>query len=235
MAVSTDTEVSGSIEMYLAAIATHQRDEQPVPLSQLADTLSHSAVSVNEMCRKLVERGWATYQPYKGVTLTSLGMQLAEQVLCRRRLWEVFLVERLGADPAEAETFACQLEHATPGDLARRLAAFLAYPDRSPRDEPIPCLFNSEASRRVTSLATLGVGQRAQVVEITLDGVVEEYLSARGVVAGAVVEVLAASSDGVRLIQNASGQLSVCRSLAERVAVKLDYDVPSVAPHEVSP
>jgi DtxR family Mn-dependent transcriptional regulator len=232
--VSTETEVSGSIEMYLAAIATRQRDEQPVPLSQLADALSHSAVSVNEMCRKLVERGWATYQPYKGVTLTSEGMLLAEQVLCRRRLWQVFLVERLGADPMEAEAFACQLEHATPGDLARRLAAFLAYPDRSPGDEPIPCAFAAGASRPVATLASLAVGQRAQVVEITMDGVVQQYLNAQGVVAGAAVEVLAVSSDGVLLIENARGQLSVCRSLAERVTVELNCDVPSVTPHEVS-
>ena len=126
------------------------------------------------------------------------------------------------------------LFRSTPGDLARRLAAFLAYPNRSPRDEPIPCLFASEASRPVATLASLSVGQRAQVIEVTMDGVVQEYLSARGVAAGAVVEVLAASSDGVLLIQNARGQLSVCRSLAERVTVQPNYDVPSVTPHEVS-
>jgi DtxR family Mn-dependent transcriptional regulator len=218
--VTIETEVSRSIEMYLTAIATRQRDEQPVPLSQLADALSHSAVSINEMCRKLVERGWATYQPYKGVTLTPEGMQLAEQVLCRRRLWEVFLVERLGADPREAEAFACQLEHATPEDLARRLAAYLAYPARSPQDEPIPCLYSNNSSLPAPTLASLAVGQRGQVIEVTADEVVEEYLGARGVLAGAAVEVLAASSDGVLLIQSASGQLSVCRSLADRVTVQ---------------
>lgn len=232
--VSTETEVSGSIEMYLAAIATRQGQEQPVPLSHLADALSHSSVSVNEMCRKLVERGWATYQPYKGVTLTPDGMQLAEQVLCRRRLWEVFLVERLGADPLEAEAFACQLEHATPGDLARRLAAYLAYPVRSPQDEPIPCLYSPHTSRPTPTLSSLAVGQRGQVIEVTADDVAQEYLCARGVLAGAALEVLAASSDGVLLIQNASGQLSVCRSLADRVAVQPGNGTASSIQHEVT-
>jgi DtxR family Mn-dependent transcriptional regulator len=218
--MSTETEVSGSIEMYLAAIATRQAEDQPVPLSQLADALSHSPVSVNEMCRKLVERGWAAYQPYKGVRLTSEGMLLAEQVLCRRRLWEVFLTERLGADVAEAEAFACQLEHATPEDLAQRLAAYLAHPVRSPRNEPIPCSGGNGTRPAMPTLAALPVGQRGQVIDVAADDVVVEFLYARGVFAGADVEVLAASADGVLLVQGACGRLSVCKSLADHVTVQ---------------
>lgn len=107
--MGSEVEISGNVEMYLATIATLQTAEQPVPISQLAEHLSHSPVSVNEMCHKLVERRWATYQPYKGVRLTPEGITLAHQVLRRRRLWEIFLLERLGADADEARAFACHL------------------------------------------------------------------------------------------------------------------------------
>ncbi len=215
--MNAETEVSGSIEMYLATIAVLQADEQPVPLSQLADEMSHSPVSVNEMCRKLVERGWAAYQPYKGVTLTSEGTTLAQQVLCRRRLWEVFLVDRLGADPGEAEAFACQLEHATPDNLARRLAAYLAYPARSPQDLPIPCLYGGRAHRPALPLSALVPGQRGLVTHIVADEVVREFLHAQGVSPGAELEVLAVSSDGSLLLQTAERCLCLSKALATQV------------------
>jgi Mn-dependent DtxR family transcriptional regulator len=46
------------------------KDNQPVPLSKLAEELDISPVSVNEMCRKLQENGLINYQPYKGASLT---------------------------------------------------------------------------------------------------------------------------------------------------------------------
>jgi DtxR family Mn-dependent transcriptional regulator len=219
--MNAETEVSGSIEMYLVTIAMLQLDEQPVPLSLLADRLSHSPVSVNEMCRKMMERGWAAYQPYKGVNLTPEGMRLAQQVLCRRRLWEVFLVEKLGADPDEAEAFACQLEHATPDDLSRRLAAFLDYPTHSPQNRLIPYVRAGTACplQPVRPLVTLNTGQHGRVADVTADEIAREFLRAQGVTPGAELEVLAVASDGSLLLQAAGQCLSVSRALAVRVDV----------------
>jgi len=42
--------------MYLVTLALLHGQEQPVPLSLLAQNLAVSPVSVNEMCRKLTER-----------------------------------------------------------------------------------------------------------------------------------------------------------------------------------
>jgi len=218
--LSSEIEVSGSIEMYLATIAVLQANEQPVPLSHLADHLSHSPVSVNEMCRKLVERGWAAYQPYKGVTLTPEGATLAGQVLCRRRLWEVFLVERLGADPQDAEAFACQLEHATPDNLARRLANYLACPAGRPPDQPIPAPHSGHARATVRPLAALATGQRAHVASISADDVVREFLRAQGMSPGAELLVLAVSFDGSLLLQTSERCLSISNALAAKVAVR---------------
>jgi DtxR family Mn-dependent transcriptional regulator len=231
--VNVETEVSGSIEMYLATIAVLQADEQPVPLSQLADQMSHSPVSVNEMCRKLVERGWAAYQPYKGVTLTSQGATLAEQVLCRRRLWVVFLVDRLGADPREAEAFACQLEHATPDNLARRLAAYLACPARSPQDQPIPCPYGGRAHLPALPLSALIPGQRGLVTRVAADEIVRDFLHSQGVSPGAELEVLAASSDGSLLLRTSERCLCLSKALATQVEAQPLTDAESPSQIEV--
>ncbi|PWH19586.1 MAG: metal-dependent transcriptional regulator [Ardenticatenia bacterium] len=211
--MGSEVEISGNVEMYLATIATLQTEEQPVPLSQLAEHLSHSPVSVNEMCRKLVERGWATYQPYKGVKLTPEGATLAHQVLRRRRLWETFLLERLGADADEARVFACHLEHATPDDLARRLAEYLAKP------EPATARPTADASgSQVQRLSHLISGQRARVTHVAVDdAVASEFLSAQGIVPGAELTVLAVSSDGSLLLETAARRLTLCRDLATQI------------------
>jgi len=217
--MSTSGEVSESIEMYLVSIATLQAEEQPVPISLLAEQLSHSPVSINEMCRKLVERGWASYQPYKGVTLTVEGETLAEKVLCRRRLWEVFLVEHLGAEPQEAEAFACQLEHATEDDLAERLAAFLTYPTYSPQRKPIPSLFGAGEERPARSLATLATGQCGQVINVVADEAVKEFLNGHGVCPGITLKVLAVAADGSLLLEISGRHLSLSRPVALSVDV----------------
>jgi MarR-like DNA-binding transcriptional regulator SgrR of sgrS sRNA len=59
--------ISDSMQMYLVTIARLREHQDPVPLSKLAEALSVSPVSVNEMCRKLQEQGLLVYQPYKGV------------------------------------------------------------------------------------------------------------------------------------------------------------------------
>jgi len=52
-----DSSFSENIEMYLVRVAQLRQDDQPVPISQLAQELAVTSVSANEMYRKLVEKG----------------------------------------------------------------------------------------------------------------------------------------------------------------------------------
>ena len=70
---NTIESMSESVEMYLLRIALLQDEDKPVPISILAEELSVSPVSANQMCRKLEERGMVHYEPYRGVTLTLQG------------------------------------------------------------------------------------------------------------------------------------------------------------------
>ena len=132
--------MSESEEMYLVTIArlNESGDNLPVPVSQLAAELNVLPVSANQMIRKLEETGWVCYTPYKGVSLTEEGAALALQILRHRRLWEVFLVEKLKIPVAEAAELACRLEHFLPVDAAERLAIYLGNPGISPTGSPIP-------------------------------------------------------------------------------------------------
>jgi DtxR family transcriptional regulator, Mn-dependent transcriptional regulator len=221
MADTTLVELSESMQMYLVTIARLREDGQPVPLSLLAETLAISPVSVNEMCRKLQDQGLVIYRPYKGASLTDEGEERACYILRRHRLWEVFLVDRLGFHYDEAHEVACQLEHATPEDLADRLDHFLDYPPVNPEGEPIPRCSVKRPDRPTVALATLTAGQRGRVLRCDLEGASRSFLDEQGIRSGAWLVVIAASGDGV-LVQVGQAHVSLARRLAEVIQVEVE-------------
>ena len=212
--------MSENTEMYLITIVMLQEDGQPVPLPALAQALDISPVSTNEMCRKLSERDLVDYQPYKGVTLTAKGDLIAQQILRRRRLWEVFLVDELGVEPQEAEEMACNLEHATTDLLAQRLVVFLNHPTMSPQNQPILYDHFITEERPVRPLASLTSGKHGRVVNVVSDEMVEDFLLKQGVVTGEHIEVLAVSGDGSLLLRAGDQQISLSQTIAAQVDVE---------------
>lgn len=219
---------SESIEMYLLRVALLQQGDQPVPVPQLAQELSISPVSANEMCKKLTEKGLITYEPYKGVTLTADGESLARRVLRHRRLWEVFFVEKLDLEPLEAEEIACRFEHVTPELLAERLDNFLGHPAFSPQNEPIPAGNVSPLSRPTQPLTALSAGMCGQVVTLEGDKTTQEFLRHQGLLPGVVAEVLAMADDGL-LIQLADHRLSLTQAVAELVLVTISNSTSQIS------
>ena len=98
---------------YLEAIFRLGGDERPVPIPELAGHLEVAGASANEMVRRLAERDLATYEPYKGVSLTEEGRRQALTVVRRHRLWERFLTDVLDMPWDQVHKEACRLEHAT--------------------------------------------------------------------------------------------------------------------------
>jgi DtxR family Mn-dependent transcriptional regulator len=220
MTVTTLAPLSESMQMYLVTIARLRVDNRPVPLSQLAQELSISPVSVNEMCRKLQDYGLVIYQPYKGALLTSDGEQQAYYIQRRHRLWEVFLVEKLGFDYTQAHEAACQLEHTTPDLVADRLDAFLEYPSVNPMGEPIPRTDGSLPTRTLVPLAALSAGQHGHVVRCDVSDTVRAFLDEQGIRPGASLRVVVTAEDSL-LAQIGEGHVSLARTMAEAIRVEL--------------
>jgi len=222
------------MQMYLVTIARLRVDGRPVPLSQLAETLSISPVSVNEMCRKLQEQGLVVYRPYKGASLTPEGEQRAYRVLRRHRLWEVFLVEKLGLEYAQAHDAACQLEHATPDLVTDRLDAFLEHPTVNPLGQPIPRDGGDLPARPLRPLAALSTGQRGHVVRCDVSGAARAFLDEQGIRPGASVTVVATAEDSL-LVRVDEAHVSLARTLAEAVEVETKTERLSSAAAAVAP
>ena len=218
------TALSRAVQEYLVAIARLREEDAPVPLSLLAKELHISPVSANEMCRKLQDQGLVIYRPYKGASLTSEGEQRAHYILRRHRLWEVFLVEKLGFAYEEAHEAACELEHVTPKTVADRLDAFLEHPSVNPQGDPIPQRDGNLPTRTLVGLTALPAGQRAHVVRCDVSDAARAFLEEQGVRPGASLTMVAAAADSI-LVQVGEAQLSLARSLSESIQLEVDSAV----------
>jgi DtxR family Mn-dependent transcriptional regulator len=199
--------MSESEEMYLVTIAMLNENgvSDPVPLSQVAGKLQVQPVSANQMVRKLERAGLLDYTPYKGVALTAKGWQQASQILRHRRLWEVFLVERLHISPTEADELACRLEHILPSDAAEHLAEYLGKPIVSPAGKPIP---EPQSEGRLESgklLSQLQVGERGRVTRVQADSATRRFMAAEGLYPKTQITITAIGSEGSRLVSTGEG------------------------------
>ncbi len=220
-------------EMYLITIARLMEAgwAPPVPLSQISTQLEIAPVSANQMIRRLEEDGLLTYTPYKGVSLTSTGLELALRILRHRRLWEVFLVVHLHYSPPEASQLACRLEHTLPCEAAERLAVFLGNPTTNPQGLPIPEENACISSLNQVGLHTLDLNQPAQVSDFRSDSATSSFLEAQGISPGQSITVLARASNGDVLIQTAQGRtVSLTHELVPHILV-----TPALPPTTHSP
>lgn len=185
---------SESMEMYLKTVAELGGAEAPVPIGRVAERMEVTAVSANEMMKRLAAQGWITHRPYKGVVLTRSGSKLANNVIRRQRLWECFLVDKLHLDWAKSHDLACELEHATAAEVAEALAAYLDHPTHCPHGNPIPAADSETESLSGTPLSELAIGQTGRIVAIHPG--TEEILShlfARQIVPGQQVTLVEAA------------------------------------------
>lgn len=196
--------MSESEEMYLVIIAkANESGQDPVPLAHLANELKVQPVSANQMIKKLEEAGKVVYTPYKGVGLTTIGKNEAARILRHRRLWEVFLAERLGFSPDEADEIACRLEHVAEDDVVERLSSYLGSPLLSPQGKPIPAPSHSEDSDAELDapLALCAAGSRVTISAIKSGEAEKNFLRQAGLMLGAQLTVVAIQATGACLVK----------------------------------
>jgi DtxR family Mn-dependent transcriptional regulator len=109
-----------------------------VNTNAIAAMIETKASSVTDMLKKLSEKDWINYQKYQGVSLTDKGKLNAKIIIRKHRLWEVFLVEKLGFAWDEVHEVAEELEHIKSEKLINQLDHFLNFPSFDPHGDPIP-------------------------------------------------------------------------------------------------
>ena len=129
---------SQSEEDYLKALYHLEMDFDAVSTNSIADYLKMKPSSVTDMLKKLAEKKFINYQKYKGTSLTKKGKLIALSIIRKHRLWETFLVDKLGFGWDQVHIIAEQLEHIKSEELIENLDNFLGNPKYDPHGDPIP-------------------------------------------------------------------------------------------------
>jgi len=132
----------------------------------IAAVMNTAAASVTDMLKRLAGKGLLHYEKHRGVAMTERGHELGTNLVRRHRLWESFLVKKLGFSWDAVHDIAEQLEHVQSEELVERLDVFLDRPTYDPHGDPIPDAKGRMASRKQVLLSALAPGETAVVVGV---------------------------------------------------------------------
>ncbi len=132
----------------------------------IAEALDNNPASVIDMLKKLSDKKLLVYEKTKGAKLTPNGKVVAISVIRKHRLWEVFLLEKLGYEWDQVHDIAEQLEHIHYTGLADKLDKFLGFPKYDPHGDPIPSANGEMVSINRIMLEEANVGKTYKVVGV---------------------------------------------------------------------
>ena len=126
------TELSASQEDYLETIFFLVRERGSARPKEIAERMKVRAASVTGALKALAEKGLINYAPYSLVTLTDAGREIAGGIAVKHEALLHFFTQVLGIERAEAEEFACTMEHTIPDHILKRLVGFAEYTEKCP-------------------------------------------------------------------------------------------------------
>jgi DtxR family Mn-dependent transcriptional regulator len=173
-------------ENYLKAIfKLRESGIEKITTNAISLAVSTAPASVTDMLQKLADKKLVNYERYQGVTLTVSGKKSAVSVIRKHRLWELFLVEKLGYNWDEVHDIAEQLEHIQSESLVKKLYAFLGKPKWDPHGDPIPDEYGNFHSQK-TFLLNSALKNEKLVISGVVDHGTEflQYLDKNGLSLG---------------------------------------------------
>jgi DtxR family transcriptional regulator, Mn-dependent transcriptional regulator len=212
-----------SEENYLKVIY-HLSNLSPkgVNTNAIAAMLDTKASSVTDMLKKLSEKDWIHYQKYQGVSLTDKGKFNAKIIVRKHRLWEVFLVEKLGFAWDEVHEVAEELEHIQSEKLINQLDQFLNFPSFDPHGDPIPNAKGEIIKIEKQLISEIEVGRTITCVGVK-DTSVDflQYLNKQNISLGTKIKVLEKEPfDGTLKIEINNSVLVISDKIATNLYVK---------------
>jgi DtxR family Mn-dependent transcriptional regulator len=211
-------------ENYLKAILSISLNKDgKVSTNAIANEIGTSAASVSDMLKKLQEKKFIKYEKYKGVELSESGQNKAINILRKHRLWETFLVNKLGFNWSEVHDVAEQLEHIQSAELIDRLDIFLEHPKFDPHGEPIPTKEGEIASTNTTPLNELQVNTKGKIMGVSLDEKdFLDYLTKLNITIGTEITLLEKISfDKSLSIKIANTKQHISNDVAKHLLIKI--------------
>lgn len=207
-------------EDYLKTIykLTVERDRKLARTTDIATAVGNTDQTVNEMVKRLAKKRMVTFMRYRGVSLTTDGLQEAERLVRNHRLWEVFLVEKLDYSWTDVHDEAEKLEHASSEELIDRIDRFLGRPDYCVHGNAIPRPDGSQPETSQRSLKDLDPGAVMTVGRVIDERTFLEHMDRYRIRIGSRIRVVAKDDfNGVLTVDVDGKQSVISTSIANRI------------------
>jgi DtxR family Mn-dependent transcriptional regulator len=185
---------------------------------------STKAASVTDMLKKLAEKKLINYIKYQGVTLTDAGKNAAVNIVRKHRLWEVFLVEKLGFKWDEVHDIAEELEHINSESLINRLDDFLENPAADPHGDPIPDRSGTIHQKKLIKISDMHQDQSGIISGVSEhSSVFLKLLEKMGLTLGAKIRIseIIEFDGSIMLLVNDHADKTISREVAKNILVML--------------
>ena len=192
--------------------------------NQIAEMTSTKAASVTDMLKKLAEKKLINYIKYQGVTLTDVGKNAAVNIVRKHRLWEVFLVEKLGFKWDEVHDIAEELEHINSESLINRLDDFLENPAADPHGDPIPDRSGTIHQKKLIKISDMHQDQSGIISGVSEhSSVFLKLLEKMGLTLGAKIRIseIIEFDGSIMLLVNDHADKTISREVAKNILVML--------------
>lgn len=148
------------------------------------------------------------------IQLTAKGNSSGEKLVRAHRLWETYLVDKIGLDDQEIHEEAEKYEHLLTAELLDQLDLKLGYPTTDPHGSPIP-------TKRITAanpLLKLKPKSRARISENQINSEIESKLWELGLTAQSSIQMVDIDQSKV-VIKLGNEQIELEATLAEMINV----------------
>lgn len=120
-------QLSPVLENYLEVIFVLENNDGAARASAIADGARVSRSTVTSTLKTLKSMGLVEYSPYSLIRLTDEGRRIGRDIYHRHLIFQEFFESILQMDRDMADRIACNLEHAVPPEIIRRLGQFVLF------------------------------------------------------------------------------------------------------------
>ena len=118
-------KLTNSQEEYLKTIYLLSKNNEKVRVTDIAKKLKITKPSVNKGINNLKEIGILEYEAYGEIVLTKKGTELAEKIIKKQDILEMFLVNVLEIEKKKAVEEAKALKYAISEETAQKLKQYI--------------------------------------------------------------------------------------------------------------
>lgn len=157
--------LSSTEENYLKAIyeLSNKEHSSTTSTNELAAFVKLKPATVTETLKRLADKGLLVYEKYQPVRLTIIGKNMALKILRKQRIWNTYLLEKLGLGLDELSSHSDQLEHIQSDKLVDILDVLLGKPLFDPFGDPIPDEKGQMRGRCFKRLDQIGTGDTCRI------------------------------------------------------------------------